>query len=141
MKILCEFETYGIAYELFETANFHELDFIKADMSMKAYRYFNCKNEFNIASIYKRYFEMKHIKSVDYAEMGSVKSKNQTRKLYWKERNEFKCKIAQYEYELDARKKEYFLACKKYNKARIAYDERAKLFLQFLAIKKKLEEV
>ena len=141
MKILCKFETYGLTYERFETANSHELDCLKDEMSRKAYRYFNCKNEFNIASIHKRYFEMKHIKSVDYVEMGSVKSKNQTRKLYWKERNELKCKIAKYEYELDARKKEYFLACKEYNKERIAQNERAKLFLQFLAIKKKLEEV
>lgn len=84
---------------------------------------------------------MKHIKPVEYVTMGSVKSKNQIRKLYWKERNELKCKIAKYVYELDARKKEYFLACKKYNEARIKYHERAKLFLQFLAIKEKLEEV
>lgn len=38
-------------------------------------------------------------------------------------------------------KKEYFLACKKYNKATIVYRERNKLFLEFLAIKKKIEEM
>lgn len=115
--------------------------FFRNKMGRNASRYFNCKKEFNIAGIHKRYFEMKHIKPVNYTEMGSVKSKSQIRKLYWKERNELKCRIAKYEYELNARKKEYFLACKEYEKARAVYCERNKLFLEFLAVKKKLEEV
>lgn len=113
MNILCEFETNDQTYGRFETANFYELDLLKSKMARKAYRYFTCKNEFNIAGIHKRYFEMKHIKSVDYIETDFRKSKNQIRKLYWKERNELKCKIAKYEHELDARKKGIFFGLQK----------------------------
>lgn len=141
MKISCEFTVGDNYFATFEKANSQELCNLKFNMSKCARRYFNCKNEFNISNVYKRYYEIKHIKSTDYIGVDLNKSKRQKREYYWKVRDELKCKIEKYKWELNARKIEYISSCKKCTEGKKVYDERKLLYQQLLDIKKRIEEL
>lgn len=142
MNILCEFEVNGNRYERIEVALSAEIEFVRHKLSRASFRYFNCKHEFNIAGVHKRYFEIKHIKANSFIVSGvdDKITNSKKRKLYWTERNQLKCKIANYELELSTRKQEYIRALQKYEEERISCIKKVELYKQFMQIKNELEK-